>query len=54
MIIELSPVEFSRMAGRGRGRGRGANDPPPPEYMAGLVQQLELSRQVMQGVLAQF
>ena len=42
------------MAGRGRGRGRRANaPPPPPEYMAGLTQQFQLNRQVMQGVLAQ-
>ena len=41
------------MAGRGRGRGANA-PPPPPEYMAGLVQQMELNRQVLQGVLAQF
>ena len=37
------------------GRGRGANDPPPPpDYMAGMMQQFELNRQFMERVIAQF
>ena len=36
------------------GRGRGANDPPPPNYMAGMMQQFELNRQFMQGIMDQF
>ncbi|KAI5016288.1 hypothetical protein ZWY2020_006139 [Hordeum vulgare] len=33
-----------------------ANDapPPPPEYMAGMIQQFELNRQFMQGLMDQF
>jgi hypothetical protein len=34
---KLSMLHFSRMVKPG-GRGRGVNDPPPPEYMAGMVQ----------------
>ncbi len=42
-----------RPAGRPRGP---ANDapPPPPEYMAGMIQQFELNRQFMQGLMDQF
>ena len=39
---------------RPAGRGRGGNAPPPPEYMAGTIQQFELNRQFMKGVIAQF
>ena len=38
----------------GRDRGRGANDPPPPDYMAAMMQQFELNRQFMVGIMAQF
>ena len=30
-----------------------ADDPPPPPYMAVVLQQLELNRQFMAGVMAQ-
>ena len=43
----------SRMV-RPTGRGRGANDPPPPEFFAGMMQQFELNRQFMEGMMAQF
>ena len=36
------------------GRGRGGNAPPPPEYMAGMMQQFELNRQFMENIMAQF
>ena len=58
LIAEIPLLNSSRMAGRGgrgRGRGRAANDPPPPpDYMAGMMQQLELNRQFMENVMAQF
>ena len=45
---------YSRMV-RPAGRDRGAADtPPPPEYMAGMMQQFELNRQFMQGLMDQF
>jgi hypothetical protein len=31
-----------------------ADDPPPPPYIAEMMQQFELNRQVMTGILAQF
>ena len=37
------PCYFSRMA----------DDPPPPPYMAAVLQQLDLNRQFMAGVMAQ-
>ena len=36
------------------GRGRGGDAPPPPEYMAGMIQQFELNRQFMENMMAQF
>ena len=39
---------------RPAGRGRGGNFPPPPEYMAGMIQQLEMNRQFMENMMAQF
>ena len=36
------------------GRGSGGNAPPPPEYMAGMIQQFELNRQFMENMMAQF
>ena len=40
---------------RPAGRGRGAPEPPPPpEYMAGMMQQFELNRQFMPGLMDQF
>jgi hypothetical protein len=50
---KLSMLCFSRMVRPG-GRGHGANNPPPPNYMAGMMQQFELNRQFMQGLIDQF
>ena len=50
---ELPLLHVSRMV-RPAGRGRGANDPPPPEFFAGMMQQFELNRQFMEGMMAQF
>ena len=38
---------------RPRGRGRGANAPPPPDYMAAMMQQFEVNRQFIQGIVNQ-
>ena len=38
----------------GRGRGRAPEQPPPPDYMATMMQQFELNRQFMVGIMAQF
>ena len=35
------------------GHGRGGHPPPPPEYMAGMMQQFELNRQFMENIMAQ-
>ena len=36
------------------GCGRGANNPPPPpDYTVGMMQQFELNRQFMEGIMAQ-
>ena len=52
---ELPLLYISRMVRPGgRGRGRGGNAPPPPEYMAGMMQQFELNRQFMENIMAQF
>ena len=40
---ELPLLYISRMVRPG-GRGRGGDAPPPPEYMAGMIQQLEMNR----------
>src|SRR3954466_10226389 len=55
IISEMPLLNFSRMAGRGvRGRGRGANDaPPPPDYIATMMQQFQLNQVFMQGVIDQ-
>ena len=50
---ELPLLHVSRMV-RPAGRGRGGNDPPPPEFFAGMMQQFELNRQFMEGMMAQF
>ena len=36
------------------GHGRGGDAPPPPEYMAGMIQHFELNRQFMENMMAQF
>ena len=48
---ELPLLYISRMVRPG-GRGRGGDAPPPPEYMAGMIQQLELNRQFMENMMA--
>ena len=48
---ELPLLNFSRMVRPG---GCGGNAPPPPEYMAGMIQQLEMNRQFMENMMAQF
>src|SRR3990170_7676556 len=53
IIAKLPLLNFSRMV-RPAGRGRGANNPPPPDYMAAMMQQFELNRQFMQGIMDQF
>ena len=51
---KLPLLKFDRMV-RPAGHGRGAPEPPPPpEYMAGMMQQFELNRQFMQGLMDQF
>ena len=36
---------------RGRGRGANADNPPPPDYMAAMMQQFELNRQFITGIM---
>ena len=50
---ELPLLYISRMVRPG-GHGRGGNLPPPPEYMAGMIQQLAMNRQFMENMMAQF
>jgi hypothetical protein len=50
---KLSMLCFSRMVRPGA-RGHDANDPPSPDYMAGIMQQFELNRQFMQGLIDPF
>src|SRR5215216_3962550 len=44
LLLKLLPDVFSRTA----------DDPPPPPYIAAIMQQFELNRQFMTGVMAQF
>ena len=48
---ELPLLNISRMVRPG-GRGRGGNAPPPPEYMDGMIQQLEMNHQFMENMMA--
>ena len=48
---ELPLLYISRMV---RPAGRGGNAPPLPEYMAAMIQQLEMNRQFMETIMAQF
>src|SRR3954470_10583486 len=50
---EIPLLYINRMV-RPAGRGRGGNFPPLPEYMAGMIQQLEMNRQFMENMMAQF
>ena len=50
LILNYPLLIFSRMV-RPAGRGRGANNPPPPDYMAAMMQQFEMNRQFMQGIM---
>ena len=52
-MLKYPLLLVSRMV-RLAGRGRGANDPPPPEFFAGMMQQFELNRKFMEGMMAQF
>ena len=52
-LLSNPVLHLSRMD-RTAGRGRGGNAPPPPEYMAGMMQQFELNRQFMENIMAQF
>src|SRR3954464_7106923 len=52
-MLNYPLLHVSRMV-RPAGRGRGANDPPPPEFFAGMMQQFELNRQFMEGMMTQF
>ena len=52
-MLNYPLLHVSRMV-RPVGRGRGANDPPSPEFFAGMMQQFELNRQFMEGMMAQF
>ena len=52
-MLNYPLLHVSRLV-RPAGRGRGANDPPPPEFFAGMMQQFELNRQFMEGMMAQF
>ena len=38
----------------GHGSGRAPEQPPPPDYMAAMMQQFEVNRQFIQGIMAQF
>jgi hypothetical protein len=38
----------------GRGHGRAPERPPPPDYMAAMMQQFKLNRQFMTGIMYQF
>jgi hypothetical protein len=53
LLLNYPLLIVSRMV-RPTGRDRGANHPPPPDYMAGMMQQFELNRQFMQGIMDQF
>ena len=48
---ELPLLYISRMVRPG-GRGRGGHPPPPPEYMARMMQQFDLNRQFMENIMA--
>ena len=51
-LLNYPLLNFSRMVRLGgRGRGANANAPPPPDYMDGMVQQIEMSRQFMTGMM---
>ena len=52
-MLNYPLLHVSRMV-RPVGRGRGANDPPLTEFFAGMMQQFELNRQFMEGMMDQF
>jgi hypothetical protein len=41
-VAKLPLLKFGRM---------GDNNPPPPNYMAAMMQQFELNRQFMEGIM---
>ena len=52
-MSEMPLLNFSRMV-RPVGRGRGAHDPPPPpDYMAAMMQHFQMNQVFMQGVIDQ-
>src|SRR5213083_2123375 len=52
-LLNYALLKFSRMVRPG-GRGRAPEHPPPPDYMATMMQQFELNRQFMTNIMAQF
>jgi hypothetical protein len=52
-LLNYPLLIFSKMV-RPAGHGRGANNPPPLDYMAGMMQQFEPNRHLMQGIMDQF
>ena len=55
LLLNYPLLNFSKMVRpRGRGAGRNPEHPPPPDYMAAMMQQFEVNRQFIQGIMAQF
>jgi hypothetical protein len=55
LLLNYPLLILSRMVRPGgRGRGHAPERPPPPDYMAAMMQQFELNRQFMTGIMAQF
>ena len=52
-MLNYPLLHVSRMV-RPAGRGCGGYAPPPPEFMAEMMQQFELNRQFMEGMMARF
>ena len=55
LLLNCPLLNFSRMVRpAGRGSGCAPEHPPLPDYMAAMMQQFEMNRQFMQGIMAQF
>ena len=52
-LLNYPILHLSRMF-RPTGHDRGGDNPPPPKFMAGMIQQFELNRQLMEGMMTQF
>ena len=52
-LLNYSLLHLSRMV-RLASCGRGGDNPPPPEYMAGMIHQFDVEWPVQEGVMAQF